>query len=181
MKIVFFQSQSKRRRDERAFSLVEVTVAIGIFAFVIVAIIGLFPAALTQRNNAAVESRAVLAAQQVFESIQGSPSKEIIYLPRLAIMGQEDPKLRRKSLKEFPVTLQFGRIGTSALRAVDGQSGWVNGESEESADALARIRIEPEAGSVPGLYRATVDYGRPASLPESKRRNFSFSKLVVLP
>lgn len=95
-------------------------------------------------------------------------------------MGAEDPDLRFKSLGAFPVTLQFGRTGTSALRAIDGGSAWTSVATETDADALARISISPVAG-VFGLYRATVDYGRPASLPEAKRKNFSFTKLVTMP
>jgi Tfp pilus assembly protein PilV len=167
-------------RSAPGFSLVEVTIAIGIFAFVIVAILGLFPVALRQRSDAALETRAVLVAQQIFESIRSSPSTNRVYLPPLTIMGAEDPDLRFKSLGAFPVTLQFGRIGTSALRPNDGDSGWTSGATETDADALARVSISPVAG-VSGLYRATVDYGRPASLPEAKRKNFSFTKLVTMP
>lgn len=170
----------RSHRSLEGFSLVEVTIAIGIFAFVIVAILGLFPVALRQRSDAALETRAVLVAQQIFESIRSSPSTNRIYLPPLVIMGAEDPDLRFKSLGAFPVTLQFGRIGTSALRAIDGGSGWTSVATETDADALARISIAPVAG-VSGLYRATVDYGRPASLPEAKRKNFSFTKLVTMP
>lgn len=167
-------------RSSAGFSLVEVTIAIGIFAFVIVAILGLFPVALRQRTDAALETRSVLVAQQVFESIRSSTNTNTIFLPPLFLMGQEDPNLRNKPLSAFPVTLQFGRVGTSALRVVDGVSGWTSGATEADADALARVSISNVAG-VTGLYRATVDYGRPASLPEAKRKNFSFTKLVSMP
>lgn len=163
------------------FSLVEVTIAIGIFAFVIVGIMGLFPAALRQRGDAALETRAVMAAQQVFESVRSSSSTDRIYLPPLTIMGAEDPNLRFKSVGAFPVTLHFGRMSTSALRANDGEAGWTSGATETDADALARVRIQSEPGAAPGLYRVSVDYGRPASLNESQRKNFTFSKLVYLP
>lgn len=170
----------RSHRSAAGFSLVEVTIAIGIFAFVIVAILGLFPVALRQRSDAALETRAVLVAQQIFESIRSSSSSNRVYLPPLTIMGAEDPDLRFKSLGAFPVTLQFGKIGTSALRANDGDSGWTSGATETDADALARVSISPVAG-FSGLFRATVDYGRPASLPEAKRKNFSFTKLVNMP
>lgn len=163
------------------FSLVEVTVAIGIFAFVVVGILGLFPVALRQRGDSAVETRAALVAKQIFESIESSSSSDRIYLPPLFLMGEEDPDLRNRSIGAFPITLQFGRIGTSALRPVDGDDDWKNGTNQEGADALARVLIEPADAANPGLYRATVDFGRPSSLPEEKRRNFSFTKLVYIP
>jgi len=174
-----------RGRASSGFSLVEVTIAIGIFAFVIVAILGLFPVALRQRSDAALETRGVLIAQQVLESIRSSASSNKIFLPPLTIMGSEDPNLRNKSVGAFPVTLHFGRMGTSALRVVDGEADWNNGVgagSSSDADALARIRVQPATGAAAaGLYQVTVDYGRPASVPEVRRKNFSFSKLVYIP
>lgn len=175
-----YSSTAHGHRSSVGFSLVEVTIAIGIFAFVIVAILGLFPVALRQRTDAALETRAVMVAQQIFESIRSSTSTNKIYLPPLFLMGSEDPNLRSKQLGAFPVTLQFGRIGTSALRANDGETGWVGGATEADADALARISIANVAGAA-NLYRATVDYGRPASLPEAKRKNLSFTKLIAVP
>ncbi len=163
------------------FSLVEVTIAIGIFAFVMVAILGLFPVALRQRTDAALETRAVLVAQQVFQSILSSTNTSQIFLPPLFLMGEEDPNLRNKALNSFPVTMHYGRTGTAALGIFDGESGWSSGVTETDADAVSRVRIDPVGSAAPGLYRATVDYGRPANLPEAKRRNFSFSKLVYLP
>jgi hypothetical protein len=60
---------SKVPRKIEAFSLVEVTIAIGIFAFVIVGIIGLFPTALRMQSESSVETRASMIAQQVFDSV----------------------------------------------------------------------------------------------------------------
>jgi type II secretory pathway pseudopilin PulG len=163
------------------FSLVEVTIAIGIFAFVIVGIMGLFPVALQQRGDSAVETRAALVARQVFESIDSSSTFDKIFLPPRFLMGEEDPNLGNKPVGSFPVTLHFGRTGTASLRAVDGDTDWKDGTNQEGADALARVRIDAVGGAVPGLYRATVDFGWPASLSEDKRRRASFAKLVYLP
>ena len=52
--------------------MVEVTVAIGIFAFVVVAILGLFPAALRLRTDSALETRAVMIANELFASVRAS-------------------------------------------------------------------------------------------------------------
>jgi uncharacterized protein (TIGR02598 family) len=167
---------SPSRRPDSGFSLVEVTIAIGIFAFVIVAILGLFPAALKQRTAAALETRGMFVAQQIFESISSATTTNAIPLPPTGSSNN----LTFKSLGSFPQTLQFDRIGTSPLLSVDGDAGWSNGVTDADADSLALVRIEA-VGSLPGLYRATVDYGRPASLRESQRQNFSFTKFFYLP
>ena len=57
-----------------AFSLVEVTIAIGIFAFVIVGILGLLPTGMRLRAESARESRAVLIQQELIDAIKASPS-----------------------------------------------------------------------------------------------------------
>lgn len=60
---------NRATREIDAFSLVEVTIAIGIFAFVIVGIIGLFPTALRMQSESSVETRASMIAQQLFDSV----------------------------------------------------------------------------------------------------------------
>jgi len=61
------------RRD--AFSLVEIAIAIGLFAFVIVGIIGLFPTALRMQTESAVETRSSMIAQQLFDAVDLSIAK----------------------------------------------------------------------------------------------------------
>jgi len=167
------------RRFSAGFSLVEVTIAIGIFAFVIVAVLGLFPVALRQRTDAALETRAVLVAQQVFESIRSSPSTNKIFLPPLINMSGTSNALTSTNLSSFPLALRYGRQGTAAFDSA-GASEWTDGSSSTNADALARVSIVPVSGFT-GLYQATVDYGRPASLKEAQRKNFSFAKLIYMP
>lgn len=170
-------------RFSAGFSLVEVTIAIGIFAFVIVAILGLFPVALRQRSDAALETRAVLVAQQIFESIRGSTNTNAIFLPP-SIEGQNNTNNVlanvSTSLAAFPVLLRYGSKGTTRLGGLGTADQWANGSTDSSSDALAQIRIEAVGGSGE-LYRATVGYGRPASLPEAKRKNFTFTKLFFIP
>lgn len=67
--------KTPRKNDEDAFSLVEVAIAIGIFAFVIVGILGLFPTALRIQSESAVETRASMIAQQLFDAVDLSIAK----------------------------------------------------------------------------------------------------------
>jgi hypothetical protein len=52
-----------------------VTIAIGIFAFVIVGILGLFPTALRMRSENALETRSAMIAQQLFAAVDMSVAK----------------------------------------------------------------------------------------------------------
>lgn len=67
--------KTPRQNDADAFSLVEVAIAIGIFAFVIVGILGLFPTALRIQSESAVETRSSMIAQQLFDAVDLSIDK----------------------------------------------------------------------------------------------------------
>lgn len=173
------------------FSLIEVTIALGLFAFVVVGIIGLFPAALAQRADAARETRARLIAEQVLEGIRGSQARwndpGDFFLPPLIEMGQDDTsevdQLRRRGKNEFPFALGFGETGTAAVRVMPGREQWEGGTSgsegrDSSFIALIDRQVDPAS---PNLQTFTVQVGFPASLPADKRRNETFSTKIYLP
>jgi type II secretory pathway pseudopilin PulG len=56
--------------------LVEVTVAVGLFAFVIVGILGLLPTATKLRSDSALETRAVMIAQQLYSFVESSGASQ---------------------------------------------------------------------------------------------------------
>jgi type II secretory pathway pseudopilin PulG len=114
------------------FSLVEVTIAIGIFAFVIVAILGLFPVALKQRSDSALETRAVLVAQQVFESIRASPSSSSIFLPPLLNLSGSSNSLTSMNLSGFPLSLRYGSAGPTPIEPA-GANEWLSGSTATSS------------------------------------------------
>jgi len=171
-----------------AFSLVEVTIAIGIFAFVIVGIIGLFPAALRQRSDAALETRATMIAQQIFEGLRGSPSLSEARMPDEVNPQREDGaqfSLGIKDLKSGPLVLGYSRQGTTVNHVYDNDSIWQNGDSggvvaQQSLVTIARIEATPVA-MTPRLYSVTVDVSAPPELPADKRRTETFTDLVYSP
>ncbi len=61
------------RRGARAFSLVEVSLALGVVAFALVGLLGLFPAGLAASRDNANETRAAQLAQSVFTTLRGQP------------------------------------------------------------------------------------------------------------
>ena len=56
----------------QGFSLVEVTISIGIFAFVIVGIIGMLPAGMRMRAESAAETRGVLISEELFAAVRAA-------------------------------------------------------------------------------------------------------------
>ena len=62
------------RRPPQAFSLVEVTIAIGIFAFVVVGVMGLLPAGMRMRADSAAETRGVLITSELMAAVRAAPN-----------------------------------------------------------------------------------------------------------
>jgi uncharacterized protein (TIGR02598 family) len=162
---------SPRGHAARAgFSLVEVTIAIGIFAFIIVAILGLFPAALRQRADAAAESRAVLIAQQVFGGITATGS-----VTNALSSETNNPSLRNLS---NGVVLGFSLNSTTLNQIANGTNSWASPEPDPNITTKALVIATNVS---PGLFNVRVQVGYPASLPADKRRLQTFSSLVYAP
>lgn len=68
-------------RSSAGFSLVEIVLALGVFAFAIVAILGLFPAALTTAQRARAESIAPEIARGIFATLRGHAERKYDVFP----------------------------------------------------------------------------------------------------
>lgn len=174
------------------FSLVEVTVAIGIFAFVAVGILGLLPAALKQRDSSAVETRAVLIAEELFAGVRAAPS------PRAVSQLRDGPGHSDTGNFFPPEDLTEGGIvfgypagssvplfaaARSSHTAFNPDRLWEG--KEYPADAqnnnigmwakLHAERIQPN------LYRLTVDVRTPAAAPLTNSTVVTLSTLCYAP
>jgi type II secretory pathway pseudopilin PulG len=167
--------------SSRAFTLIESVIAIGIFAFVIVGILGLFPAGMKRRADAGAEARARIIAESIFEAIKASDSPERVKLPQA--VKAEDGRL---PVFNFNITknklVGFSQDGTALNWAwPDGNiSPWETGENEEGNDITTKalISTKKEKGN---LYRVTVRVGTPASLPAKNMTIFSFTSYALFP
>jgi type II secretory pathway pseudopilin PulG len=166
---------SGEARGAGGFSLVEVTVAIGIFAFVAVGILGLLPAALKQRADSSREVRAVMIAEELFTALQASPSISNVIV-------RDGPGL--KAGNNISINLSGGSnvvVGYPAQTSVpwflwerrrnvgDPDDAWLKGQLHPGAvangiDTLARISATNIPGS-PGLYQVWVEVRSPANVP----------------
>ena len=173
------------------FSLVEIAVAVGLFAFGVVGVIGLFPAALAQRADAARDTRARIIAEDVFDSLRGSSElmskSNKIFLPRLINMDKddsgEDKQLKTRDEGDFPFVIGYGELGTTAVRVIPGRDAWDAGTGNNStlSDTIYVALLTREPTATPSLYKVEVQVGFPAKLPANKRRNVAFTSLVQMP
>jgi len=175
----------------RGFSLVEVTVAVGIFAFVVVGILGLLPTGMKLRSDSAQETRAVLISQELFSSISSSGGVRSVVMrdgPGLREGNNVNPAADLTAgplVIGYPTqtTVPFGMWHSSRGNDPDGL--WETGELPQWAvdndiQTLAKLRAE----AVPGnelLYRVICEVRSPADLPLDKSSPSVFSTYVYSP
>lgn len=174
-------------RHREAFSLVEVVIAIGLFAFVIVGILGLFPAALRIRSESALETRSYLVAQQLFSQVAASPSISNVTVRDGPLLGDDQSKIYNLLQKR----VVMGYIANSSmpyfLYDKNPDSSWTHANAADSQvleqggsgtnakpiDMMARL----SATNVPGwpnLYQITVQVRAPVSLPLTNTKPVTF-------
>lgn len=157
------------------FSLVEVTVAIGIFAFVAVGVLGLLPAALKQRADSSREMRAVMIAEELFASLKASPGITNVILrdgPGLSSGNNVSVNLANGDnvVVGYPAQTSVPWFLWGSSRGVgDPDDAWFDGQLHSGAvgngvDTLARMTATNVPGS-PGLYQVTVEVRSPANVP----------------
>ncbi len=157
-----------------AFSLIELVLALGVVAFALIGIIGLFPVAIKSAQASRHETRATLIAQQIFSDLvveKGSC--------RLVVMGpsasepssvKRDFSLAVDGNEEFVAYDEDG-VGLTGT----GGEAFTNGYAP--ASFLARIEVDTNTG-IPNLSRVQTTVETPAAAPSSNRSKFTFVTLV---
>ena len=172
----------------QGFSLVEVTISIGIFAFVIVGIIGMLPAGMRMRAESAAETRGVLISEELFAAVRTATNLS-------AVEVRDGPALQQRNNQSVDLRSQAVVIGYPSQTTVpfflwggDRSVGapddaWIRGQLHPGAvgnaiDTLARLSATNVSGN---LYRVTVEVRAPASVPLANTRPAVFSTLVYSP
>ncbi len=155
-----------------AFSLIEVVIALGVVAFAIVAIMGLIPAAVDSAAESKRESRAAFIAQNVFANLEATP-----FLAARAFDDGNPIDLSVERVGNQSVHMFFDVNGTPLKEAQPSQ--YIAGApSEDDAEFLARISVEPQTGSGLNLSKVTVFLETPVAAPEGNRRRYPFVALI---
>ena len=200
--------KTQKPLDKDAFSLVEVTVAIGIFAFVIVGIIGLFPTALRMQAESAVETRASMIAQQLFDAVDLSiaswtnPAANVFS----GVVIRDGPGLisdnsRSVDLLNSNRPIVLGYMAKSSMPyyvfTQQGEKAWSNGIADlaeppygskpnppaASNDiiTLARLSAISNVGGNPRLYQVNVEVRSPAFASLTNNRPSVFTTYRLRP
>ena len=177
------------RQRSPAFSLVEVTIAIGIFAFVVVGVMGLLPAGMRMRADSAAETRGVLISEELFAAVRAAPSLGSVVVrdgPAMLVRNNQTISITNKVVViGYPsqTTVPYFLWGGERSDVGTPDSAWVQGQMPAGAvanaiDTLARLSATNLGG---GLYRVNVEVRAPASIPLANSRPSTFSTLIYSP
>ena len=172
------------------FSLVEVVIAIGIFAFVIVGIVGLFPAALRIRAESALDTRSVMIAQQIMAAVDTAPSLSNVTVPTGAYIGNPATITTNLLNANNPIVLGYASRTTFPYYYYkeNPNSSWTNagGAGAQIADSAVNeitsiARVRATTNNLSNLAQITIEVRSPASLALSNSRVVTFTTYRPFP
>ena len=155
----------------RGFSLVEVVLALGVIAFALVGIMGLFPVAMKSAQESQRETRATLIAQQIFSDLRVSSGTN-----RFVISGPAANNTNGLSLA-FATNLYLAFDANGAPLAPVAPTDFSNSYPDVSALFLANIAVDTNTG-IPNLSRVQATVESPAAAPAANRSKFTFVTLM---
>ena len=161
-----------------AFSLVEVTLALGVISFALVGIMALFPVAMKTAADSHFETRALFIAQGLMASLQTdgaerSSPERLLRFDRSGApvaVNLENPGQWFFSFDEEGSPWQSSSAGT-----------WADGE-QGAATYLARVAVYPNPDNLAGnISQVEVTVSAPAAAPLARRTQYIYSTLLQIP
>lgn len=161
-----FCTKGPRLRTHSGFSLIEVVLALGLTSFALIGILGMFPLALSTAEDAVIETRVALIAQNIFSDLRdGAPNAATVVIGPNTVEDRETLDLSGASLPP-PVFIAYTQDG--AARAKITETVFNQGLGDPNAAFLAAIRFDPVSTSptdpsMANLVRVTVQIIAPSS------------------
>lgn len=165
------------RHHRCAFSLLEILIALGLFAIVITTLVSLFPTALRADKESDEEMRALFIASGVMEALPGADGRGS---PLLAT-GMSNSLLLWENLRMDKTTNILVAYNNSCepirqLTAAEAEQPL----PDHTALAIMTLNLISRS-SLPGMITAEVNVASPASAPTSGRTIRRFTRLVPIP
>jgi len=121
-----------KKQFTSAFSLVELTLALGIAAFCLIAVFGLMPVAVLTSRNATSQTRATNIMAAVVADLRGTPTANTTSAQFGIIFGTNPPPLYFDGSGQFTTSLGANSryqlnvtwYGTTGLRYADVKATW---------------------------------------------------------
>jgi uncharacterized protein (TIGR02598 family) len=155
-----------------AFSLFEIVLALGVVAFALVGIMGLFPVAMKSAQESQRETRATLIAQQIFSDL-----RVLAGTNRLIVCGSS-----AADASSMKTNFSLAVNGNTEFLAYDQDGAGMTGITGSvftngCPSALFLARVEVDAGE-PHLSRVQTTIESPAAAPATNRSKYPFVTLI---
>lgn len=176
------QSSLPVRSRQQAFTLVEIALALGIFAFAIIAIMGLFPIGLRSANDSRVETIVTQIARTVLSDLRTGDfnAARVVVAPLPAAnITPDSNQIKTYDLSQdpppFPLFVLYSAKG-EPIREIGGQAGFDS--PQPGGDFAVKIESKLKVSTPPVLAQVTVTVESPASAPSANRTEYSVVTLM---
>lgn len=160
-----------------AFSLLEILIALGLFAVVIAGLLTLFPVALRTEKSSEDETRAILIASGVMESLQSAGGNDPLSLATGMSNGIPVWEvLQTNGSTNFSVSYNASCEPIQKLESKQAALPLV----DPAAVIVVTLSLTSKA-TLPGVLTAEVAVASPASAPAATRSVQRFVRLIQSP
>jgi len=166
-----------RRKD--GFSLVEVVLALGIVAFAVVAILGMFPVALGAAKDSLSETHAAMIAQLIVGQLRSQPASGATFAvaPDPTTTSGSYVLNLANTQTVYAVYDENGQpVGRVAMGQFTTPSG-LNATQKAQCAYMVRLTVDADKPAV-GFSQITVDVTYPGMAPAASRKTSSFVTLA---
>lgn len=168
--------KAPKRSLQEANTLLEILVALALFASVAISLLVLFPMAQRSERESSAETRATLIASSIMETLEHPSAKGLLLLE----IGRTNATPLWMELDSHPTnkTTQSVVYNSSCepLRPLTSQEQ-LGPISDHEATTIATISLTPKA-SIPFLSTVEVEVATPASAPAPNRTIHRFVRLL---
>jgi type II secretory pathway pseudopilin PulG len=150
-------------RGRDAFSLIEIVLALGIIAFALIGILGLFPVAVKAAAESQQQTQATLIARSIFDQLEATAGTE----PRRIALDE-----KYDGTSPSPLAVDLTKPSTSPLIiSYDADAKSLSANKESSAPYTAQITVTPIVTPNYGLSQVLVTV-------ESKTASYPFTSIL---
>ena len=158
----------------RGFSLLEILVALGLFAIGVTIVLNLFPIAQRMRGEAQQKTSATFIAQRIVSTLEATlPEGIVATAPDWINNPSHCMRISLEQPSQHYLSYDAQGQPNGELTASEAKLAVQTKEAVSIATIVLTTKDQP-----PGMTRVNIIIGTPANLPDSKRQHSEFSLLL---
>jgi uncharacterized protein (TIGR02598 family) len=156
----------------KAFTLVEVVIALAVTTFCILVLLGLLPVGVRTAQQSRGETRAAYLAEQVVSDLRSSPFTNSTILCLTGGVLANLPSFSMATNATCVMTCD----GADNVLAISTPALYTNGIAGGSANYLVQVTVQTNA--IPNLSTVSVEVSTPAQAVLGARSRFGFQTMI---